>query len=104
MKIVRWLLPLAFLPVLTFAADPAFDTWVETVTTEAMRADPVGATLTQYFTGAEQDAADRKLTPFTQAYRAERLAVARQVLADLAKFDRRRLDDAQRISAAILEW
>jgi len=86
------------------AADPAFDPWVEAVTTEAMRADPAGATEVQYFTGAEQDAADRQLTPFTPAYRAERLAVAKRVLAELARFDRRKLDESQRVSAAILEW
>ncbi len=86
------------------AADPAFDAWVDAVTTEAMRADPTGATSTQYFTGAEQDAADRQLTPITKAYRAGRVAVARQVLAKLAQFDRRQLDDQQRVSAAILEW
>jgi uncharacterized protein (DUF885 family) len=86
------------------AADPAFDPWVEAVTTEAMRADPAGATEVQYFTGAEQDAADRQLTPFTKAYRAERLAVAKKVLAELARFDHRKLDESQRVSAAILEW
>ncbi len=85
-------------------AEPAFDAWVEVVTAEAMRADPTSATVTQYFAGAEQDAADRQLTPNTPAYRAARIAVAKQVLAELARFDRRRLDEQQRISAAIIEW
>jgi uncharacterized protein (DUF885 family) len=86
------------------AADPAFDAWVETVTTEAMRADPSGAPVAQFFTGAEQDAADRRLTPNTKAYRAERVAVARQVLSDLAKLDRAKLDAQQMVSARIIEW
>ena len=104
MKIPRLLFALVLLPVLTLAADPAFDTWVDAITTEAMRADPTSATSTQYFTGAEQDAADRLLTPNTKAYRAERVAVARQVLADLAKLDRKRLDAQQVVSARIIEW
>ena len=104
MKIPRLLFALVLLPVLTLAADPAFDTWVDAITTEAMRADPTNATYTQYFTGAEQDAADRLLTPNTKAYRAERVAVARQVLADLAKLDRKRLDAQQVVSARIIEW
>jgi uncharacterized protein (DUF885 family) len=86
------------------AADAIFDLWVEALTTEAMRADPTGATFVQYFSGAEQDAADRKLTPITKAYREERLAVARRSLDELMKFDRAKFSPQQRISARILEW
>jgi uncharacterized protein (DUF885 family) len=86
------------------AADAIFDLWVEALTTEAMRADPTGATFVQYFSGAEQDAADRKLTPITKAYRTERLAVARRSLDELMKFDRAKFSPQQRISARILEW
>jgi uncharacterized protein (DUF885 family) len=86
------------------AADAIFDLWVDALTTEAMRADPTAATFVQYFTGVEQDAADRKLTPITKAYRRERLAVARRALDELMKFDRAKLSPQQRISARILEW
>ncbi len=87
-----------------FAADPAFDQWADALTTETMRASPTGATSTQFFIGAEQDALDRQLTPITKAFRAERVARAQAGLAELARFDRSKLDADQRTSAAVIEW
>jgi uncharacterized protein (DUF885 family) len=87
-----------------FATDPAFDRWADALTTETMRASPTGATIAQFFDGAEQDALDRQLTPITKVYRAERVARARAALAELAKFDRAKLSAEQRISADIIEW
>lgn len=87
-----------------FAADPAFDAWADALAADEVRADPVGATYTQYFTGAEQDALDRRLTPFTREDRAARVAAARKALADIAKFDRTKLDARQRTSAGVIEW
>jgi len=83
---------------------PSFGQWADVFSAEWMRANPTAATITQYFTGAEQDALDRKLTPFTKEARAARVAMARRGLADLAKFDRTRLDAQERVSATILEW
>jgi uncharacterized protein (DUF885 family) len=104
MKLPRLLVLLATAVPSLFAADPAFDQWADGLATEAMRNNPSVATITQYFTGAEQDALDRQLTPFTKDYRAARVAVARRTLAELAKFDRSKLDAQQRISASIIEW
>ncbi|MFZ5496210.1 MAG: DUF885 domain-containing protein [Verrucomicrobiota bacterium] len=104
MKIPRLFPVLALLTATACAGDPAFDTWVDDLTAEAMRADPTGATYAQYFTGAEQDALDRRLTPITKAYRAERVAVARRALAGLERFDRTRLDPQQIVSARIIQW
>jgi uncharacterized protein (DUF885 family) len=87
-----------------FATNAAFDQWVDALTTETMRADPTSATSIQYFTGAEQDAADRKLTPITKAYRAERVATARRALDELARFDRSGFSAQQVVSARLLEW
>lgn len=87
-----------------FATDPAFDQWADALTVETMRANPAGATATQFFSGAEQDALDRQLTPITKAHRAARVAKAKAALAELAQFDRTKLDAEQRISAAIIEW
>ena len=87
-----------------FAADPAFELWADALAADTIRSSPTAATYTQYFSGAEQDALDRQLTPITKAYRAERVAVARRALAELAKFDRARLDAQQRTSAAVIEW
>jgi len=108
MKILRSLLVLAGSFSLGLASIQAgysaFDTWVDKLTAETVRASPNLATTTQYFTGAEQDALDRQLTPVTKAFRAERVAVARRALEELARFDRAKLDPAQVVSARIIEW
>ncbi|HEY8995296.1 MAG TPA: DUF885 domain-containing protein [Lacunisphaera sp.] len=104
MKIPRLFLVFTLLAAITFAADPAFDTWVDNLTAEAMRADPTTATTVQYFTGPEQDALDRRLTPNTKAYLAERATVARKALAELDQFDRSKLDPQQIVSLRIIEW
>ncbi|HVT74011.1 MAG TPA: DUF885 domain-containing protein [Lacunisphaera sp.] len=83
---------------------PDFDQWVDTFCDEWMRANPTLATQAQYFTGATQDALDRKLTSIAKGARADRVAIARRGLADLARFDSRRLTAEQRISAAVLQW
>lgn len=105
MKIPRLLLSLVLLPAATAVAhDPAFDAWVDRLTAEEMRADPNAATRNQYFTGAEQDTLDRRLTPITPAHRAERVAAARHALEELTRFDRTKLDPQQLVSARIIEW
>ncbi len=104
MKLPRLFALLAAGAAPVFATDPAFDQWADALTVETMRATPTGATAAQFFSGAEQDALDRQLTPITKAYRAARIARAKAALAELAKFDRARLDAEQRISASIIEW
>lgn len=86
------------------AQDAAFDRWVDDLTAAEMRADPNSATRNQFFTGAEQDALDRRLTPITPAYRAERVAAAQKALDELRRFDRARLDPSQVVSARVIEW
>ncbi len=92
------------LPLALRAGDDAFDRWVDDLAAAWVRADPESATNAQYFTGAEQDALDRQLTPNTPEHRAARVARARAALEALAGFDRAKLDTAQRVSAAMLEW
>ncbi len=98
------LVALAFAPVSLHAANPAFDTWVDQFAADWMRASPNATTAAQYFTGPEQDALDRQLTPITQAHRDEEIARAQRGLAELAKFDHSTLDPQQRISAETLAW
>jgi uncharacterized protein (DUF885 family) len=110
MKILPRLLPTLAAAVLLSvvatarAQDAAFDRWVDELTAAEMRADPNSATRNQFFTGAEQDALDRRLTPVTTAHRADRVAAARTALAQLARFDRARLDPQQVVSARVIEW
>ena len=99
MKFTRWFVCLVVPASALLAGNPTFDTWADVLTTETMRASPTGATMSQFFTGAEQDALDRQLTPITKAYRAEQVAKAQAALAQLAKFDRARLSAEQGISA-----
>ncbi len=86
------------------AAERSFDTWADAFAAEWMRADPEASTRAQYFTGAEQDALDRQLTPITKAFRQARVDRARRGLEELHRFDRAALTPVQQISAAALAW
>ncbi len=104
MKSLRLLafLTVCFAPLA--AAETGFDAWLDRFTADWVREDPQLATESQYFTGAEQDALDRRLTPVTAAYQQQKAARARQGLTELAKFDRATLSPTQRISAAMFAW
>lgn len=95
---------LCFMASSVMAAAATFDRFTDTFAAEWMRADPQAASALQYFSGAEQDALDRQLTPITKAARAARVAAARRGLAELKRLDRASLDSTQRTSAATLEW
>ncbi len=97
-------LALAFVVAPLRAADPAFDTFTDTLAAEWMRANPTSATTQQYFTGLEQDALDRQLTPITKEARAARVGIAKRGLSSLAQFDRVKFSAAQRASASMLAW
>jgi len=84
--------------------DEGFERWAQAVAAEIVRAAPLAATSAQYFSGAEQDALDRQLTPVTRVYRQARAAVARQTLDELTRFDRSKLSGDERVSAAMIEW
>jgi uncharacterized protein (DUF885 family) len=104
MKFSRLPVLLAATATSLVAADPAFEKWADALAADTIRSSPTSATLTQYFSGPEQDALDRRLTPNTKAYRAERVRVARRALDELARIDRAKLDASQRTSAAVIEW
>lgn len=110
----RLLLALSLLLPLSAKAapNPAFDQLVNALADDWVRADPLSATGSQYFSGAEQDALDRKLiakdfqsgTPLNFAERARRAEAARTALAALKKFSPGELDPVQRVSHAMLTW
>ncbi len=108
MKLLR-ALPAAFVALLTLtsalvAADPAFDKFADQLADEWMRANPTSATTQQYFSGPEQDALDRQLTPITRAARDARVALAQRGLDSLKQFDPAKFSEAQRASATMLAW
>lgn len=69
-----------------------------------MRRLPSSATASGYFKGAQQDAMDRQITPETDAFEQETVALARRGLAGLAAFDRSAMNDADRVSADLMRW
>src|SRR5437762_1597012 len=73
-------------------------------TAEWVRGNPNFATSTRYFTGPEQERLERELTPETDAYRRARIALARRGLADLRKFNRATMTDADRLAADLMDW
>ena len=73
-------------------------------TDDWVRHDPDLATAARYFSGAEQDGLERQVTPRTVEWRRDRIRRARQGLAELRRFDRARLTDAQRHAADIMDW
>lgn len=86
------------------AADAQFDAFVNATTADWVRHNPQLATDKQFFTGAEQDALDRQLTPATREFVQQNADRARTALAALKRFDRASLDASQRVSAAMLQW
>jgi uncharacterized protein (DUF885 family) len=100
-----WALTLAA-PAAAPAADaPAtFDAWAEAYGADWVRLSAERATYTQYFSGAEQAAFERELTPQTPARRERQRALAREGLARLAAFEAGALSAEQRTEAATLRW
>ena len=84
--------------------NPAFAAWADQFAADSVRINPQLATITQYFSGPEQDALDRHLTPLTQAQRAKEAALRAAGLAQLKVWSAGLLDDTQRTSAAVMQW
>ena len=80
------------------------DDFFRDFTAEWVRTNPNLATSSRYFSGEEQDRLERELTPETLTYRRSRIDLARKGLLQLAKFDRSKLSDTQRVSADLMQW
>ena len=83
---------------------PTVGEFFDAFTAEWMRANPNLAASTRYFSGAEQDAFERQLSPETPAFRHARAALAQKGLKELATFDRARMTDTERVSADLMQW
>lgn len=81
-----------------------FDAWSDAFVADWMRLSPEYATIAQYFSGAEQAALDRQLSPHTPERRDARLRLARQGLQQLAGMQTDLLTPDQRTGASILRW
>ncbi|HEY0682709.1 MAG TPA: DUF885 domain-containing protein [Steroidobacter sp.] len=80
------------------------DAFFARFTDEWVRADPDLATGSRYFSGEEQNRLEQQLTPRTRAHTLERIKMAKRGLAELQKFDRNKMNDAQRVSAELMQW
>jgi uncharacterized protein (DUF885 family) len=85
-------------------AQPNIDNFFRDFTAEWVRGNPNLATGARYFTGEEQDRLEKQVTPETLAYKRSRIDLARKGLAELAKFDRSKLSETQRVSADLMQW
>jgi uncharacterized protein (DUF885 family) len=98
-------LALTTLCVVTVAAQPpAVADFFDRFTADWVRSNPDQAVSTRYFSGAEQQALDRQLTSATAAWAHSRRDLARRGLAELARFDRSRLNKTDQLSAELMQW
>ena len=95
---------LALVATPAWAQQRSLDDFFREFTDEWIRGNPNQAAATRYFTGAEQMAFERQLTPETRAYRQGRVRLAKKGLAELARFDRSKMTHDQRISADLMKW
>ncbi len=84
--------------------DATFNAWADKFAQDWVRLEPQLATANQYFSGAEQNALDRQLTPLTEAQRATTHALALAGVQKLDQYLAGPLDEDQRISAATMRW
>src|SRR6266567_45763 len=97
------------LTLLLFAAplpapESSIDDFFRAFTDEYMRFNTDLAAQARYFTGAEQDAFERRIAPRTEASRAVNSRLARKGLNQLRSFDRAKMTEAQRLSADVVAW
>ncbi|MCK9686412.1 DUF885 domain-containing protein [Scleromatobacter humisilvae] len=85
-------------------AAPGFDAWAEGVAAQRMRANPVLATVFQYFNGEEQAALDGRFAPITKIAILANVARERKELEELHGFDPKALTPVQKVSAGVIGW
>jgi uncharacterized protein (DUF885 family) len=69
-----------------------------------VRLNPDLAVFTRYFSGEEQDRLEQQITSYSDAAKQQRREYLRRGLTELARFDRARLTDAERLSADLLRY
>src|SRR6185503_6590307 len=86
------------------AAAASLGDFFQRFTDDWVRRNPNLAISARYFEGDEQDRLSREITPVSREYRLETIRIARDGLAELAKFDREALSEDERMSADIMRW
>ncbi len=85
-------------------AAPGFDAWAEGVAAQRMRANPILATVFQYFKGDEQATLDGQFMSITKTALLENVARERKALEELHGFDMKALTPVQKVSASVIGW
>src|SRR5213075_162765 len=85
------------------AAERSLADFFREFTDDWVRGNPNQAAATRYFSGEEQAALERQLTPETRAYRHARVERAKKGLTELANFDHARMTHDERISADLMQ-
>jgi uncharacterized protein (DUF885 family) len=86
------------------AQQPSIDDFFRELSDGWVRLNPNIAVSTRYFSGDEQDRLERQISSYTDAVERQRLDYIERGRERLARFDRARLTDAQRLSADVLRY
>jgi uncharacterized protein (DUF885 family) len=86
------------------APTPAISSFFDTFADEWMRRQPSASTGSRFFEGEVQAALDRQLTPLSDGFQEETVALARRGLLELGRYDRGKLSDAERVSADVMRF
>ena len=104
----RWLLLACLLAIaLPSAQQPSIDNFFRQLSDGWVRLNPNLAVSSRYFSPAsqaEQDRLEQQISSYTEAAERQRFEYIRRGLADLGRFDRSRLTEAQRLSADLLGY
>lgn len=86
------------------AQQRSIDDFFRTISDDWVRMNPNLAVATRYFSGDEQDRLEQQISSYTDAAERQRLEYIRRGLAELGRFDRSHMSDAQRLSAEVLQY
>jgi uncharacterized protein (DUF885 family) len=86
------------------AQQPSIDDFFRELSDGWVRLNPNIAVSTRYFSGEEQDRLERQISSYTDEVERQRLDYIERGRQQLARFDRSRLTDAQRLSADLLRY
>ena len=101
---IACLLTLAWLTSVPGAQQRSIDDFFRELSDGWVRLNPNLAVSTRYFTGEEQDRLEQQITSYTDAAERQRREYLRRGIAELAKFDRTRLTETERLSADLLRY
>jgi uncharacterized protein (DUF885 family) len=86
------------------AQQPSIDDFFRELSDGWVRLNPNLAVSTRYFSGEEQDRLERQISSYSDAVERQRLDYIERGRQQLARFDRSRMTDAERLSADVLRY